>query len=83
MIEYKNLITQYPPSEEQLTQLGADGWDMCGVNGNTYHFKREFPPVNEQLARACNLDEVNAARLKFGGEIKPIESKKNAVKGSK
>jgi hypothetical protein len=40
MIEYKNLITQYPPSEEQLTQLGADGWDMCGVNGNTYHFKR-------------------------------------------
>jgi hypothetical protein len=67
MIEYKNLITQYPPSEEQLTQLGADGWDMCGVNGNTYHFKRAKSSVLEQYD------------MMLGVPPKP----KNAAKGSK
>lgn len=35
------LASYLPERKAQLKQLGSEGWEMVGVDGTTFYFKRE------------------------------------------
>ena len=39
-IQYKKIDGLDMPTEIELNELGAEGWDMCGMHERSYIFKR-------------------------------------------
>ena len=52
--EYKKVITQ-SISEDQLQQLGKDGYRLAGVQGNCYYFERPIEKVEVVQALSNHL----------------------------